>query len=403
MAMEVTQILLNSQSVDGNVHKLAYKEKLPETRRLAGLILEKPLDAKEAARKEELLQGWVSLDPDLKDQIKNSLLQTLSSSVPDARHTSSQVIAKIAAIEVPRQEWPELIGILLANMGGPQVEKLPTLKQATLETLGYVCEDISSDVFAQDQVNSIKTVVAQGMNATEDNNDVLLAATKALYIALVDYHNEKQDQMFVSYGMGYEGSLRFIRNGVSVEKSLSTPPIYQGVPGTWTMRLKRCDSYHSFLVISLIQETRVLSVSFNFLDITDAVRFQPNDCTLACGLMEEGRVVQVCRNEVRLCAPTTTAHRDGLDLSAPLRMAVVTILFADLGFMSPTSRGMLLTQMILLYLFLGIGVGYGGPSKEIQLGGDLQLGRPIFLVTGTIGFLTSFYFICYLFSSVKID
>ncbi|KAK4279026.1 hypothetical protein QN277_016792 [Acacia crassicarpa] len=39
-------------------------------------------------------------------------------------------------------------------------------------------------------------------------------------------------------------------------------------------------------------------------------------------------------------------------------MAAVTIVFAALGFMSPASRGMLLTGMIILYLFLGIASGY---------------------------------------------
>jgi splicing factor 3B subunit 3 len=138
-----------------------------------------------------------------------------------------------------------------------------------------------------------------------------------LDISLVDYHNEKQDQMFACCGMGREGSLRIIRNGISVEKLHSTPPIYQGVTGTWTMRMKHHDSYHSFLVISFVEETRVLSVGLNFVDITDAVGFDPNASTLACGLMEEGRVVQVCRNEVRLCAPTAAAHPAGLALSVP--------------------------------------------------------------------------------------
>ncbi|KAI3509689.1 hypothetical protein L1887_25191 [Cichorium endivia] len=41
-------------------------------------------------------------------------------------------------------------------------------------------------------------------------------------------------------------------------------------------------------------------------------------------------------------------------------MAFVTIIFAALGFMSPASRGMLLTGMIILYLFLGTGAGYSG-------------------------------------------
>ncbi|KAJ3694627.1 hypothetical protein LUZ60_000004 [Juncus effusus] len=41
-------------------------------------------------------------------------------------------------------------------------------------------------------------------------------------------------------------------------------------------------------------------------------------------------------------------------------MAVVTIVFAALGLLSPASRGMLLTGMIILYLFLGITAGYVG-------------------------------------------
>ncbi|XP_057767243.1 transmembrane 9 superfamily member 12 [Salvia miltiorrhiza] len=48
---------------------------------------------------------------------------------------------------------------------------------------------------------------------------------------------------------------------------------------------------------------------------------------------------------------------DGVQITG---MAVVTIVFAALGFMSPASRGMLLTGMILLYLFLGIAAGYVG-------------------------------------------
>lgn len=48
---------------------------------------------------------------------------------------------------------------------------------------------------------------------------------------------------------------------------------------------------------------------------------------------------------------------DGVQITG---MAVVTILFSALGFMSPASRGILLTGMIILYLFLGIIAGYSG-------------------------------------------
>ncbi|XP_020577701.1 importin subunit beta-1 [Phalaenopsis equestris] len=204
MAVEITQILLNAQSIDAATRKhaeeslkqfqdqnfpsfllslsgeLANNEKPVDSRKLAGLILKNTLDAKELHRKNELAQRWLSLDASVKAQVKGCMLQTLSSPVSDARSTASQVIAKIAGIELPQKQWPELIGILLSNIHQLQSH----VKQATLETLGYLCEEVSPEVADQDQVNKILTAVVQGMNASEGNNDVRLAATRALYNAL---------------------------------------------------------------------------------------------------------------------------------------------------------------------------------------------------------------------------
>uniref|UniRef100_A0A0C9RIC5 Transmembrane 9 superfamily member n=1 Tax=Wollemia nobilis TaxID=56998 RepID=A0A0C9RIC5_9CONI len=58
---------------------------------------------------------------------------------------------------------------------------------------------------------------------------------------------------------------------------------------------------------------------------------------------------------------------DGVQITG---MAAVTILFAALGFMSPASRGMLLTGMILLYLFLGIAAGYVAVKMWRTIQGD---------------------------------
>ncbi|KAK4757393.1 hypothetical protein SAY87_018694 [Trapa incisa] len=139
-----------------------------------------------------------------------------------------------------------------------------------------------------------------------------------LDMSLADFHDEKQDQMFVSCGVAPEGSLRIIHNGIIVEKLLRTAPIYQGVTGTWTMKMKLTDSYHSFLVLSFVEETRVLSVGLSFTDVTDSVGFQTDVCTLACGLFSDGLLIQIHPNAVRLCLPTKTAHPDGIPLSYPV-------------------------------------------------------------------------------------
>ncbi|MQL80033.1 hypothetical protein Taro_012476 [Colocasia esculenta] len=218
MAMEITQYLIAAQSPDGTVRttaeeslrqfqeqnlalfllslsvELSSDAKPAESRRLAGIILKNSLDAKDAIRKEQLTQQWVSVDQMIKAQIKESLMQTLPSPVSEARHTSCQVIAKIASIEVPRREWPDLIGRLLSNMRQQNASAI--LKQATLETLGYVCEEISPKDLEQEQVNSVLTAVVQGMNQLEPSIEVQLAAVKSLYNALdfaqVNFENEME-------------------------------------------------------------------------------------------------------------------------------------------------------------------------------------------------------------------
>lgn len=138
-----------------------------------------------------------------------------------------------------------------------------------------------------------------------------------LDMSVVDYHDEKHDQMFACCGMAPEGSLRVIRSGISVEKLLKTSPIYQGITGTWTVKMKLADSYHSFLVLSFVEETRVLSVGVSFSDVTDFMGFQPDVCTLACGLVGDGLLVQIHQTAVRLCVPIAAAHPDGIDSASP--------------------------------------------------------------------------------------
>ncbi|KAL3617470.1 Importin subunit beta-1 [Castilleja foliolosa] len=223
MALEITQYLLSAQSPDAKVRnegettlgqfrdqnlpgfllslsvELSNDGKPTESRRLAGIVLKNSLDAKDSATKDHLVQQWVAIDNTFKSQIKNSLLNTLGSSVREASHTAAQVVAKIASIEVPRKEWPELIGLLLANMTKP--DSPASLKQATLETLGYVCEEISHEDLVQEEVNAVLTAVAQGMNVAEQNSDVRLAATRALYNALDFARSNFDNEMERTYIM----------------------------------------------------------------------------------------------------------------------------------------------------------------------------------------------------------
>lgn len=56
-------------------------------------------------------------------------------------------------------------------------------REATLETIGYICQDINADVL-EPQSNAILTAIIHGMRKNEPSNHVRLAATNALFNSL---------------------------------------------------------------------------------------------------------------------------------------------------------------------------------------------------------------------------
>lgn len=135
--------------------------------------------AREYARLRQLQQRWLQqVDPSARSAIKTLALKTLGSKDGRAGQSAAQFVASIAAIEIPKNDWPELMPALVANVG----EGLDHLKQASLATIGYICE--TDDTELQDSLvqhsNAILTAVVQGARKEETNNDVRLAAITAL-------------------------------------------------------------------------------------------------------------------------------------------------------------------------------------------------------------------------------
>lgn len=64
---------------------------------------------------------------------------TLGSPVPKAGNFASQVVAAIAAVELPVNQWGELIEMLLSFVNS---QAATNVRVATLQTIGFICEVI---------------------------------------------------------------------------------------------------------------------------------------------------------------------------------------------------------------------------------------------------------------------
>jgi importin subunit beta-1 len=130
----------------------------------------------EEEKRNELFKGWLDIDPNARAQIKQVVMSGFASNNSEARRAAAQSITQIGLIELPLGQWPDLIALLLNNM----TQRAPDqIREATLETLGFICEAINPEVLGA-QSNHILTAIVHGMNSDEQNPKVRLAAIVAL-------------------------------------------------------------------------------------------------------------------------------------------------------------------------------------------------------------------------------
>jgi len=143
-------------------------------RQLAGLMLKNTVTTRNEQERQILFQRWSTTPDQTRAQIKAMGLALLGSPHKPIRSTASLLVSKIAAIEIPKNMWQDLIDILVKNIQGGS----PHAKESSFETLGYICEEIPSSL--QTKSNQILTAISMGMRKEEINASIKLAATHAL-------------------------------------------------------------------------------------------------------------------------------------------------------------------------------------------------------------------------------
>ncbi|KAF2076221.1 hypothetical protein CYY_002462 [Polysphondylium violaceum] len=199
--MDLLQALVNGQSSDENTRKHAEefiqnaskinfpaflhglatelsKESNPEpTRQLAGIVLKNSLNSKNEEINAGLSSQWLAIDEAQRSVIKDILLQGLSSPAHLARHTCAMDVACIGLIEIPNNQWETLVPTLIENIKSTN----DFLKEATLEALGFICQEIDPSIMTK-YSNQVLTVITTGMK--DPNAKVQLAGTRAMGHAL---------------------------------------------------------------------------------------------------------------------------------------------------------------------------------------------------------------------------
>ena len=178
---------------------LAHGANTPVVRMAAGLQFKNCLTSKDVDKKLEYQQRWLTIPLEIRAYVKKNVLAALGTETIRPS-SAAQCVAYIAVAELPVNQWPELISVLVANVTAANSTEM--VREATLEAIGYICQDIVSNIsqvekvknyqffLCQDadvlatQSNEILTAIVHGMKREEPSNHVRLAATTALLNSL---------------------------------------------------------------------------------------------------------------------------------------------------------------------------------------------------------------------------
>lgn len=170
----------------------------PEIRMLSALGMKNQLTAKDPKTRVQQQARWVLLNPEAKEKIKQCSVKVLLSDDEKMTSSISQLVASIALIELPRNEWPDLIPTIIEHT---KAENTVTVKRTCLLTIGYICETAdANDEQILSQSNGILIAIVQGVQASEPSNKVRLTALNALINSL----------QFIQSNFSREGERNFI-------------------------------------------------------------------------------------------------------------------------------------------------------------------------------------------------
>ncbi|XP_057291635.1 splicing factor 3B subunit 3-like [Hydractinia symbiolongicarpus] len=127
--------------------------------------------------------------------------------------------------------------------------------------------------------------------------DEMESLAPIMHCQVADLANEDTPQLYAACGRGPRSSLRVLRHGLEVsEMAVSELP---GNPtSVWTVKKNITDEQDSYIVVSFVNATLVLSIGETVEEVTDS-GFLGTTPTLSCSLLGEDALLQIYPDGIR--------------------------------------------------------------------------------------------------------
>ena len=145
------------------------------SRYLSGIIFKNSV--LNISKEDECDRLWYNMSDDERDILKTSLLKALACDNKDVMRATGSAISAVAKLEIPYGQWLDIIDILCNNTS----HQLDNIREASLLTLGYICEELSSKDLQREQADYVISASLQSLKANPASPKDLLYAIRSLY------------------------------------------------------------------------------------------------------------------------------------------------------------------------------------------------------------------------------
>lgn len=168
------------------------------SRQLAGLVLKNSISAQDLGLQQQKEARWASMPPQVQQQLQNGLLTALTGQAAPARTVAAQAIAAFGAVDLPAGRWQNLLTTLLNFVVSPEAPD--GTKVASLDALGFLCDEMDTGAMAPEQVNNILTAIVDGMQphrSVDIQRSAIKAMRNSLEFAEQNFQNEGERNMIM--------------------------------------------------------------------------------------------------------------------------------------------------------------------------------------------------------------
>jgi importin subunit beta-1 len=147
----------------------------PAARQLAGVLL------KNTIREGDDVPFWFSFSTEANLKLKELILAPLADENKSVRLSACSCVATVACLELPQNLWPDIITNLCSNAAHDQLH----IKESSLKTLGYICEELESNILNEDNTNLVISALVEALESSKDNEELMKIAVEAVLHSLV--------------------------------------------------------------------------------------------------------------------------------------------------------------------------------------------------------------------------